>query len=267
MSLDMRTFKFLLFTYLVLGLVSCQTEQKRSYTLVQYNVGVFDKYEGSSIDAAARAVKVLNADVVALNEVDSCTSRTGKVDQIAAFAATMEGWNHHYGAAMPYKGGAYGVGVASKPELKIVRKDVINFPKLDGYEPRAVALVEYEDFVFCATHLDLVESAQIAEIEMLNSYVESVYADCNKPIFLAGDLNCFPDSKPIEMLKQSWTLLTPTTFSFPSPAPDRCIDYIFVKPQGKKVSVNFAEIPTALEGVDLATASDHLPAVVEIVIE
>lgn len=263
----MKLFKSLLFSCLFVGLVSCQPEQKRSYTLVQYNVGAFHKYEGSGVDAIARAVKALNADAVSLNEVDSCTTRTDNVDQIAALATALEGWNHHYGAAMPYKGGAYGVGVVSKPELEIVRKEVINFPKLDGYEPRAVALVEYEDFVFCATHLDLVESAQLAEIEMLNSYMDSVYAESSKPIFLAGDLNCFPDSKSIEMLKQSWTLLTPITYSFPSPAPDRCIDYIFVRPQGKRVSVTRAEIPTTLEGVDLTTASDHLPVVLEIVIE
>lgn len=253
-----------IFFCLAFSLVACHVQ---SYTFVQYNVGVFDKYDSSSVDAVARAVREMGADAVTLNEVDSCTTRTGQVDQLAAFAEEMCGWNSHYAAAMPYKGGAYGVGVAAVPELEVICTDKVALPKLNGREPRAVAVVEYKDFILCSTHLDLTLESQLGQVEAINHYMDSLYADCCKPVFLGGDFNCFPDSEPVALLKKSWTLLTPVTFSFPSHAPDRCIDYIFVRPNGRKVTVVAAEIPVALQTVDLATASDHLPVALTVTIE
>ena len=252
---------------LLTALAGCQPKEKSTLTLVQYNVGVFDKYDNSSVESVARAVKEMSADAVTFNEVDSCTTRTGSVDQMAAFAEAMGGWNQHYASAMPYKDGAYGVGVAASPGLKVVKKDKVSLPKLDGKEPRAVAVVEFEDFVLCSTHLDLTLASQLGQIEVINHYVDSVYAGSGKPVFLGGDFNCFPESEPIAELKKTWTLLTPETFTFPSDAPDRCIDYIFVRPHGKKVAVEATEIPQALQTSDLTTASDHLPVLLKVTLE
>jgi len=234
---------------------------------VQYNVGAFRKYDSSSIEAVARVVREMKADAVTFNEVDSCTTRTGKVDQMAAFAGEMGEWNRYYAAAMPYRGGAYGVGVASRPELEIVRQDRIALPKLDGHEPRAVAVVEYKDFVLCSTHLDLTLESQLGQVKVINHYIDSLCADCGKPVFLGGDFNCFPDSEPVALLKETWTLLTPETVSFPSHAPDICIDYIFVRPNGRKVTVKETSIPQTLQTADLSTASDHLPVALTVTIE
>ena len=118
-----------------------------------------------------------------------------------------------------------------------------------------------------STHLDLTLQAQLGQVEVLNHYMDSVYADCTKPIFLGGDFNCYPDSEPIAILEKSWTRLTPETFSFPAMAPDVCIDYIFVRPNGHEIIVESASIPQNLETVLLATASDHLPAAVTVTIK
>ena len=249
----------LLMALCAISLFACQSVEPVSLTIVQYNVGVFDKYEASGFDAVASVVKELGADVVTLNELDSCTVRTGGVYQAETFAKEMKDWNYHFASAMPYNGGAYGVGVASKPELEVLRTDKIALPKLDGREPRAVAVVEYKDFVLCSTHLDLTLDSQLGQVEAINHYMDSVYADCNKPIFLGGDFNCFPDSEPVALLKKTWALLTPETVSFPSHAPDRCIDYIFVRPNGKNITVEATSIPQSLQTADVATASDHLP--------
>ena len=84
---------------LLMVVFACQSNGKKTtVTLVQYNVGVFAKYDSSSVAAVANAVKELNADAVTFNEVDSCTTRTGSVDQMAAFAQEMGGWNQHYAA-------------------------------------------------------------------------------------------------------------------------------------------------------------------------
>lgn len=268
----MKVLKFMILACMAVAMSGCRDKsaedvEKVTVTFVQYNVGAFSKYEASGVEAIAKAVKEMAADAVTFNEVDSCTTRTGVVDQMAAFAQAMGGWSQHYGAAMPYKGGAYGVGVASKPSLEIVRTDKIALPKLNGREPRAVAVVEYKDFVLCSTHLDLTLESQLGQIETLNHYVDSVYADSSKPVFIGGDFNAFPDSEPIALMKKSWTLLTPETNSFPSHAPDRCIDFIFARPNGKTLKVEAAEIPVTLNTVDLATASDHLPVVLKVTIE
>jgi endonuclease/exonuclease/phosphatase family metal-dependent hydrolase len=152
-------------------------------------------------------------------------------------------------------------------KIKVIRTDRIALPKLDGREPRAVAVVEYKDFVLCSTHLDLTLESQLGQIEVLNHYMDSVYADCGKPVFIGGDFNAFPDSEPIALMQKTWELLTPVTNSFPSHAPDRCIDYIFMRSNGKKVTIEAAEIPVALQTVDLATASDHLPVALTVTIE
>lgn len=262
----MKSFRIIFVLACLIGLSSCQSNHSVTFTLVQYNVGAFNKYDASGFDAIARVARELGADVVTLNEVDSCTTRTGVVDQLAAFADEMGAWNHHYAAAMPYRGGAYGVGVASSPSLHAVRAGKVSLPKLNGREPRAVAIVEYEDFVVASTHLDLTLESQLGQIEVLNHYIDSVYADCGKPVFLGGDFNCFPDSEPVAIMKKSWKLLTPDTFSFPSHAPDRCIDYIFVRPNGKEIIVESTSIPQQLQTVDLATASDHLPVALEVTI-
>ena len=261
--------RFLVSSLCALGLIACQPKSEPvSVTLVQYNVGVFDKYEGSGFEAVANAVNELGADVISLNEVDSCTTRTGSVDQIAKFAEVMGEWNTLFAPALDsYKGGKYGVGVVSKPEMEVLKTETLKLPKLDGREDRAVAVVEYKDFVMCSTHLDLTLQSQLGQIEAINHYVDSVYAESGKPVFCAGDFNNFPGSEPIVLMEQTWTLLTPTGFSFPSHAPDRCIDYIFVKPNGKKVTVDYTAIPQTLQTADLATASDHLPVVLKVTIE
>lgn len=75
---------------MALCLIACQPKVQK-YTIVQYNVGAFSKYDSSSVEHIARAVKEMAADAVTFNEVDSCTTRTGVVDQMAAFARQMGG--------------------------------------------------------------------------------------------------------------------------------------------------------------------------------
>lgn len=251
----------------LLMLAGCAQEKKVSLTLVQYNVGAFSKYDSSSVDVIADAVKEMKADAVTLNEVDSCTVRTGGVDQLGAFAKSMGGWNHHYAAAMPYQGGAYGVGVASAPHLKVVRTDKVALPRLDGREPRAVSVVEYEDFVLASTHLDLTLESQLGQIEVINHYMDSVYRDSAKPVFLGGDFNCEPGSEPLLLMEKTWELLSVTSYSYPSEAPRKCIDFIYVRPHGRTVTVTDTEVPTDLDTVGLAVASDHLPVIVRLEIE
>lgn len=263
----MKVGRIALLFLLALALSGCSSSDKLSLTLVQYNVGVFDKYDSSGIEVIARAVKEMDADAVTLNELDSCAVRTGGEFQLESFARCMGGWNHHYASAMPFQGGAYGVGIASDPSLKIVRTDKVALPRVNGYEPRTMAVVEYEDFILASTHLDLTPESRLAQVEVINHYMDSVYRDAAKPIFLGGDFNCEPDSGPILLMNESWTVLSVTDCTYPSDNPRVCIDYVFVRPQGRKVTVRRTEVPSSLESVGLDVASDHLPVVVTLDVE
>ena len=238
------------------------------YTLAHYNIGAIRKSTDSSIKTISDVLKELRPDVISLNEVDSCAKRTKAVDQLAALAESMGNWNPHYAVAFPFQGGAYGVGVISRPEMKIIRTDRISLPKLAGAEARAVSIVEFEDMIFASTHIDYKSvEVQKAQIEIINDYMDRIYAASDKPIFLCGDFNFKPDSPSMQLMKETWILLSSTELTFPSNKPAICIDYIFVRPQGCTVKVKKTCIPRSLETADVSTASDHLPVAVTVVIK
>ena len=88
---------------------------KGATRLVTYNVGVFSKYlDTGSYDMIAGMMREIEADAVAMNELDSCTVRTGGIFQLQRAADLLGGWDCNYGAAMPFSGGAYGEGIASR---------------------------------------------------------------------------------------------------------------------------------------------------------
>ncbi len=252
------TVRILTIIVVLLGFSSCGT----TLSLVHYNVGVFDKFEDNSIEMVADAVRQMSADVVALNEVDSCTVRTGKVDQIARFAGIMGEWTYHYASAMPFNEGAYGVGLVASPELKVLKTSKVALPKADGYEPRVMAVVEYESYIVATVHLDLTPDSRLAQVSVINEHMNELCRNTTKPVFLTGDFNARPDSELIDLIRETWTLISPTACTYPSDSPDRCIDYIFVRPQGHRVELRSNRNRSC--DVDLSVASDHLPVQVTV---
>ena len=129
----MKSFRILLVFVLLAGLFSCQSHHKVTFTLVQYNVGAFKKYEASGIEGIARVARELGADILTLNEIDSCTTRTGKVDQLAAFAQEMDGWNHKvkvtFGVVEDECAGLMKQFLETVRELRSLRAEVeVNWP-------------------------------------------------------------------------------------------------------------------------------------------
>ena len=83
------------------------------------------------LERTAQVLKELNADLIALQEVDKNCERSKKVDQ-AAFLGQKLGMHHHFEKFMNYQGGEYGMAVLSRyPLKKIIRHEL---PK--GSEPR-----------------------------------------------------------------------------------------------------------------------------------
>ena len=262
----MKKATFLVSILALLALISC-AQNEVELRLAHYNVGAFNKTSESSVDVIADMMTEIGADVVSVNEVDSCATRTGQVDQLAKLAEKMGDWGCHYTPAMPFQGGAYGVGITYNPQLNLVKKDRVGLPELSGTEPRVLAVAEFEDFVFATCHLDYKnEETQLGQIAVINEYVDSVYGSADKPFFLCGDFNCKPESTPISVMQETWTLISATDLTYPAVNPRKCIDFIFVRPGKTQVKVVGSKVYTDFTTGNVETASDHLPVVADVVI-
>ncbi|MBP5567568.1 MAG: endonuclease/exonuclease/phosphatase family protein [Bacteroidales bacterium] len=230
-----------------------------------YNVGVFDKSGFDSTEMIAAMMKELGVQVLSMNELDSCNTRHPSY-QIKLFSEAMGEWGYNFAPAMPYKGGAYGVGVAYSPKLKLIRESDLSLAKGDGSEPRAVAVCEFKDFVFCSTHLDhRSANAQLAQAQQICDWAAKQYGRSRKPVIMCGDFNALPDSETINLMKKDWTIISPDEFTFSAKNPSKCIDYIMVyKNAAKRVEVLEAKVCKEFETGSVSVASDHLPVYLKI---
>lgn len=230
--------------------------------LVQYNVGVFSKEIDNSIPMIAEMLREIGADVVSVNELDSCNTRHSNY-QLADFAEALGGWNFRYSRAMPYRDGAYGIGVAV-PD-KILDSFTISLPKGEGTEPRTCCVVETKEYVFASTHLDFrSEPSMVMQASLISSTLKEKYGAVRKPVFLCGDMNSTPESDVLAELAKDWDVLSVAKPTIPSNAPRSCIDYILALRNGAEYKVVATDVPTVFKGGDVAVASDHLPVFVDV---
>jgi len=244
----------------LLVLLSCQGQKaQRSLTLMTYNVGAFSKYEENTTSGVAQLILDNGANLVALNELDSCNGRHSAYQVKDLAQALGPDWAYHFACAIPYKGGSYGNGVVSDKCVSSAYR--IPLPKEDGSEVRSLAVVETEDCVFAATHLDhRSHDAAMAQMRTINEWFAAHYAGCSKPVFLCGDFNVLPDSDVIAVAQERWTLLSGTDLTFSTKNRSKCIDYIFAFKDAVPVEVTDAQV--LVEGT--GNLSDHYPVLVTV---
>ena len=198
-------------------------------------------------DRTANVIAENQPDVVALQELDSMTGRSGRKYQLSELADRT---NYHsvFGKAIDYDGGGYGIGILTK-EKPLSTKRI----PLPGEEPRVLLIVELENYVIACTHLDLEESERLASTALI---IEE--AQCwQKPFIIAGDWNDYPNSQLLLELKKYFTINSGNDFTFPADAPTECIDYV----------ATFNNCPAkTIESVvvDEPEASDHRPLMVNL---
>lgn len=283
----MKRFAFIILVSLLsLNCAGAQESEERDEDIVRiatYNVGIFDKYRESGYRMTARMMRELNPDVLVLNELDSCTFRTGKSFQMRRFLRRMGSrWNGLFAPALkPFQTGAYGIAEVWNGRKRSVEDSfTLVLPKGEGAEPRALVVVEYEDMVVAGTHLEHTkESARIAQIEVITSVLKDRYGRSGKPVFLCGDMNAGPESGTLKLLKEDWTVLTPAKTTFPDKAeiagmteypdsaedvPGSCIDYILKLNNGVECEVVATDVCVRFESGSAFTASDHFPVFVDL---
>lgn len=198
-------------------------------------------------DRTANVISKTQPDVVAIQELDSMTGRSGRKYQLGELANRT---NYYlvFGKAIDYDGGGYGVGVLTKEKpLSTTR-----IP-LPGEEPRLLLVVELKDYVIACTHLDLEESERLASVPLIIEEAQN----WDKPFILAGDWNDTPESQLLLELTKYFTINSGNDFTFPADVPNECIDYV-------ATFNHFAGKTIESVVIDEPEASDHRPLVVRL---
>ena len=246
-------------------LASCGTSREGSISsgkgklkIMSYNIHIAvppSKPGTTDIDAIVRTIKDANPDIVALQEVDVNTARTGKINQAAIIAEKLK-MNFFFAKAIDHDGGEYGVAILSRYPISETKIHRLTTVAGTGGEPRvmATAKITFRNGLairFAATHLDAQKAPvnrekQVAEINAIASS-ESL------PLIIAGDFNDQPGSAAIKMLDESFTRTCQSCEpTFPVVTPRIAIDFIAYKPSSKFKVLLHTVVPEHY-------ASDHLP--------
>ena len=242
-----------------IGCGSESSEQKKedqTFKIASYNVRNAKGMDNvTDFDRVAKVINDMDAHAVAIQELDSATTRS---EDLVVLDELAKRTNMHasFNGSIEYRGGKYGNGILTKE--KPISSEGIALPGSE--EKRSLLIVELEDFVLCCTHLSLTEADRLTSIDLIKQHTAKYDS---KPVFLAGDLNAKPESSEIKDLSASWALLSdPTQPTFPSDNPNRVIDYIYLKPNSK-----FKHTVIDNQVVEEPMASDHRPLWVELKIE
>lgn len=239
-------------------------KKKKAVRLMTYNVGVFGKYMENSIPLVADLLKEAQPDIVGFNELDSCNTRHNVYQLQELDTCLGEGWDFVFQSMFPYAEGGYGVGIETTH--RILGSRSYDIPKTPGVRHMGLLAVETEKFVFLSTHLNTSPAVSLEQAKLINEYVKKDYWNCGKPVFLAGDMNSYPDSETIAELGKCWTVISTLDPTFPSKGPKKCIDYILALNNGQKCKVIKSAVGTGFKSGDVSVASDHLPVFVDVIL-
>ena len=196
-------------------------------------------------DRTAAVIIQQQPDVVALQELDSMTGRSGQQYQLGELANRTQ-YFPIFGSAIEYDGGKYGVGILTR-EHPLSTKHI----PLPGEEPRVLLVVELQDYVIACTHLDLEEESRLASVQLILEEAQR----WQKPFILAGDWNDTPKSELLQEMGKHFTILSDSEATYPADEPQDCLDYVALFKGHSVVTLGSTVI-------DKPEASDHRPVVV-----
>jgi len=236
-------------------------------TVVSYNIHAGkDADQQRNLERVAAVLDTLGADIALLQEVDRRTARSGGEDQVAVLER-LTGLRAAFAKSLDYQGGEYGIAALSRWPIESVR--VLPLPtdpplkRSNGSEDPLVAL--YIVVATPAGRVHVLNTHLTAEgpgtyrkqqlVALLAHARRLVPPD--EPLIVGGDFNARPDSDEIAAttlaLEDAWVACgagADAGNTFSAHAPDRRIDYIFLR----GLRCDDAR-------VHATTASDHRPIV------
>lgn len=227
--------------------------EPRELTILTYNIHHGEGLDGKiDLERIAKIISNSKADLVALQEVDHNTKRSGGVDQ-AKELARLTAMQHVFGKAINHEGGEYGQAILSRWPISL--HTVHALPQKPGREQR-IALFAVIDGVrgltFTTTHLDhQIEAIRVDQARALNEFFEKNRSSVS---ILVGDFNAVPQSEPMQFLLKEWqdSAAAAAAPTIPAEKPAKRIDYILFRPKAAWHVVRS-------EVLEEPVASDHRP--------
>jgi endonuclease/exonuclease/phosphatase family metal-dependent hydrolase len=215
--------------------------------------------ELSSLESIASVINGQAPDLVALQEVDVLTNRSGKVDQAARLGQLTGMYVSFVPSLLSFDGGQYGLALLSRYPIRSSQR----IPLRSAAEQRALGLYEVELdaqhlLPVGVTHFGTVDAAERA-----NQAADVKAAFAGKPwALLGGDLNATPSESGITSLLQlftdSWARGgSGSGYTSSASFPTRRIDYLMLGPAWTS--------PVSARVVS-ASQSDHLPVVATLIL-
>jgi endonuclease/exonuclease/phosphatase family metal-dependent hydrolase len=228
-----------------------------------YNIHHGEGLDGKvNLERIAQLIQKEGADIVALQEVDCKTSRTGRRDMPAELAR-LTGMTCVFSNNFHVGGGDYGNAVLTRFPVK--QWSNFHYPMLHQGEQRGLLQLQLDihgvQCVFLNTHLDYNAKnddaerwASVAEIE------RTARLHPDKPVLLCGDFNDTPGTRVYRRVAESftdtWTRVGQGDgFTEPAEAPANRIDYLWIPKDNSLIPLK-AWVPQS-------NASDHRPVVAE----
>ncbi|MDP2342432.1 MAG: endonuclease/exonuclease/phosphatase family protein [Deltaproteobacteria bacterium] len=210
--------------------------------------------KSSSLDTIGDVLQGLDADVIALQEVDRDAPRTGTVDQAAELADRL-GMTHAYAAARKEGSGDFGVALLSR--LPFASANPIELPGDNALERRVAldtSLCFGDHTVRAVTvHADVFPWAGEENARYLANQIEE---SAGEGVVVAGDLNASPLDLAVDAFLDLGLKDVIKDFNEAPTFSDRRIDYVLMdEPLGN----------TAVDGhVEDTDASDHRPLAIDL---
>jgi len=230
-----------------------------SIRVATYNIKHGRGMDGTiDLERTAATLETLDADIIALQEVDDQASRSGKVDQ-ASWLAERLGMHAAYGSFMDFQGGRYGLAILSRQPVE--SHEVWRLP--DGNEPRValaarIPTASGKAITAIAVHFDWVENDGY-RFEQVRETIRRIEA-VETPWILFGDFNDTPGSRTInafEQIGRNAAKPADAAATFPADQPTIEIDYIITGPPDDWM-------PASATVVAESITSDHRPVMAEL---
>lgn len=204
------------------------------------------------MNAIAEELQAMQADVIALQEVDVRTRRSGFIDQAAALATTLR-VQHVFAASIKWDEGDYGLAVLSRWPLVQVQRHRLRI--LNRAEPRIVlevtACVAGRPLRLFNHHADGRLESRVAGLSTLRTIAGP---HVGNGILVVGDFNEAADGAGVRTLIDGG--LVDLSAAGRRGASDGRIDYMFSDTSLARAVVAWREWPT--------TKSDHDALVIEV---
>lgn len=213
------------------------------------------KPDSIDLTAIAKVINDAKPDLVALQEVDVFTRRSGPYNQ-AEELAKKTGLKSYFFKAIDHDGGEYGVAILSRYPVTETLRYALPTKEGSGGEPRVlgtavISLPGDHKIIFASTHLDA-QRDSVNRLLQINA-IKSQLKNAVYPVIIAGDFNAAPGSEVIRVLDSHFKrTCNPCDFTIPVDVPRKAIDFIALSPAEAFRIKEHQVIPERY-------ASDHLP--------